>query len=128
MFQIKINKEEKVYAVFGERELNIITNPTSFIVTCPNYYELNIIPASTPIIKYTNIEPIIIEDDPFTESGFNKINISFGQPITIEEYEILHELYLMQMEENPAPEYLKAMEIKEAVKQAKHLVKKTKRA
>ena len=130
MFNIKINngEKEKNYAVFDEREFNIITNPTIFVISCPNYYELNIIPASTPIIQYTNIEPIIIEDNPIEENSFNKFNISFGQPITPEEYETLYELYLKQMKENPTPEYLKQMEIKDDIEQAKKLVKKTKRA
>lgn len=130
MFKIKINnnEQEKDYAVFSEREFTIITKLTTFFITCPNYYELNIIPTETPVIQCTNIEPIIIEDNPITENGFNKINISFGEAITPEEYETLYELYLEQMKENPTPEYLKEQEIKEDIERAKKLVKKTKRA
>ena len=130
MFTIKINDDdkEKGYAVYGEREFTIITNPTTFFVSCPSYYQLNILPGSNPIIQYTNIEPIIIEDNPIKENGFNKFNISFGQPITPEEYETLYELYLMQMEQNPTPEYLNQIEIKEDIKRATKLVKKSKRA
>ena len=43
-------------------------------------------------------------------------------------YETLYELYLKQMEQNPTPEYLKQIEIKEDIKRAKKLVKKPKRA
>ena len=130
MFKIKINnnEQEKDYAVFSEREFTIITKPTTFFITCPNYYELNVIPGERPVIQCTNIEPIIIEDNPITENGFNKINISFGEVITPEEYETLYELYLEQMKENPTPEYLKEQEIKEDIERAKKLVKKTKRA
>lgn len=130
MFKIKINnnEQEKDYAVFSEREFTIITKPTTFFITCPNYYELNVIPGERPVIQCTNIEPIIIEDNPITENGFNKINISFGEVITTEEYETLYELYLEQMKENPTPEYLKEQEIKEDIERAKKLVKKTKRA
>ena len=83
MFTIKINDDdkEKGYAVYGEREFTIITNPTTVFISCPNYYQLNILPGSNPIIQYTNIEPIIIEDNPIKENGFNKFNISFGRII-----------------------------------------------
>lgn len=130
MFQIKINngEEEKAYAVFKPKEFTIITNPKSVFITCPDYYELSIIPGATPIITYTNAKPIIINDNPITETGLDKVNISFGQPITHEEYQILHDLYLEQMKENPTSEYSKEQEIKEDINQAKKLVKKTKRA
>ena len=130
MFTIKINDDnkEKSYVVYGKREFTIITNPTTFFIPCPNYYKLNILPGPNPIIQYTNIKPIIIEDNPITENGFNKFNISFGQPITSKEYKKLYELYLKQMEKNPTPEYLKQIEINEDIKRAKKLVKKPKRA
>lgn len=130
MFQIKINNDEKEkdYLVFGEKEFNIIFHPTTHCISCPNYYELNVIPGERPVIQCTNIEPIIIEDNPITNNGFNTINISFGEAITPEEYETLYELYLEQMKENPTPEYLKEQEIKEDIERAKKLVKKTKRA
>lgn len=130
MFQIKINNGEKEneYAVFKEREFTIITKPTTFFITCPSYYELNIIPAATPVITYTNIEPIIIDANPITEQSYDKFNISFGEPITPDEYEALYELYLEQMKDNPNPDYLKGQEIKEDIERAKKLVKKTKRA
>ena len=130
MFNIKINngEKEKEYAVCDEREFTIIIKPTTIFTTCPSYYELNIIPATTPIITYTNIKPIIIEETPITKQNSNTVNISFGEPITPEEYETLYELYLEQMKENPTPEYSKKMEIKDDIEQAKKLVKKTKRA
>lgn len=130
MFQIKINnnEQEKDYAVFSEREFTIITKPTTFFITCPNYYELNIIPTETPVIQCTNIEPIIIEDNPITDDDFNTINFYFGEAITPKEYEILYELYLEQMKDNPNPDYLKSQEIKEDIERAKKIVKKTKRA
>lgn len=130
MFNIKIDNgdKEKSYTVFKEREFTIIGTCTNNIITCPSYYELNIIPSATPVITYTNIEPIIIDENPITEKGFNTVNISFGEAITPEEYETLYELYLEQMKENPTPEYSKKTEIKDEIEQAKKLVKKTKRA
>lgn len=121
MFQIKINNDEKEkdYLVFGEKEFNFIFHPTTHCISCPNYYELNIIPSETPII---------IEDNPITDDDFNTINFYFGEAITPEEYEILYELYLEQMKDNPNPDYLKSQEIKEDIERAKKLVKKTKRA
>ena len=130
MFNIKINNgdKEKNYFVFGEKEFNIIFRPMEHCISCPNYYELHVIPSEIPVIQCTNIEPIIIEENPITEKGFNTVNISFGEAITPEEYETLYELYLEQMKENPTPEYSKKTEIKDDIEQAKKLVKKTKRA
>ena len=126
MFQIKINNDEKEkdYLVFGEKEFNIIFRPTTHCISCPNYYELNVIPGETPVIQCTNIEPIIIEDNPITNNGFNTINISFGKAITPEEYNLFYEEYLNQMKKNPTSEYLRYQENKQNIEEAKKLIKK----
>ena len=121
-------KKKKIILFLEKKEFNFIFHPTTHCISCPNYYELNIIPSETPVIQYTNIEPIIIEDNPITDDDFNTINFYFGEAITPEEYEILYELYLEQMKDNPNPDYLKEQEIKEDIERAKKLVKKTKRA
>lgn len=127
MFQVKITNddEENDYSVFKQGEFNIITQPIDFIITCPSYYKLNIIPSQTPTIQYTNIEPVIINSDMIEKTGFDRVSVSFGQPITTEEYEILYELYLKQMAENPDQQYLEKQKIKQDIEHAKTLVKKS---
>ena len=130
MFQVKIlnGDEENEYSVFKQGEFNFITSPTNLIVECPSYYKLNIIPSQIPTIQYTNIEPVIINNNTMEKSGFDKVYVDFGQPITMEEYEILYELYLKQMAETPNQRYLKEQKIKQDIEHAKTLVKKSKRA
>lgn len=130
MFQVKIpnGDKENEYSVFKQGEFSLISDPINYIIACPSYYQLNIIPSQTPTIQYTNIEPVIINSDMIEETGFNRVYIDFGQPITLEEYEILYELYLKQMAENPDQRYLKEQKIKQDIEHAKTLVKKSKRA
>ena len=127
MFQVKITNddEENDYSIFKQGEFNIITQPIDFIITCPSYHKLNIIPSQTPTIQYTNIEPVIINSDMIEKTGFDRVSVSFGQPITTEEYEILYELYLKQMAENPDQQYLEKQKIKQDIEHAKTLVKKS---
>ena len=125
MFKTKIKENE--YLVFKRQEINIIGEAKNNIIPCPDYYSLEIIPGQIQLIKYTNTAPVIINHDSI-ETDLNTINFSFGVPITTEEYNMLYELYLNQMEKNPTPEYQKEVEIKQDVEFAKTLVKNRKRA
>ena len=67
MFQVKIN--ENKYYVFGENELTIIGNPKTNLLTCPRYYDLEILNGNSTIIKYTNNEPVIINSNEITDNS-----------------------------------------------------------
>ena len=122
MFEVKINKNK--YYVFGEKEFTIYSEPKSPIIPCPNYYSLKILNGKYPITKFTNIEPVIINELNIELNNPFNINISFGMPLTTEEYEILYELYLKQSEENQTEEYLQEKNIKNDIETAKILIKK----
>lgn len=125
MFNVQINENE--YIVFGERELNFIGNTISNVVTCQNYYTLETIPGQNPAIKYTNIEPVIIDKNSIEYNNLNgQTTFSFGLPLSIEEYEALYELHLKQLEENPTLEYQNIQRMKQDVETAKTLVKNRK--
>ena len=123
MFEVKINNNE--YYVFGENEFTICGELKNLIITCPNYYNLEIINGKYPLIKYTNIEPVIINKSSIEPKTPYNINISFGLPLTIEEYKTLYELYLKQIKENQTEEYLQEKTIQNDIETAKTLVKKS---
>lgn len=122
MFQIKINENE--YYVFGENEFTICSELKNPIITCPNYYNFEIINGKYPIIRYTNIEPVIINKASIDTKNYYNINVSFGIPLTNEEHQILYEFYLTQIKENPTEEYLEEKNIRNDIETAKTLVKK----
>lgn len=122
MFQIKINENE--YYVFGENEFTICSELKNPIITCPNYYNFEIINGKYRIIRYTNIEPVIINKASIDTKNYYNINVSFGIPLTNEEHQILYELYLTQIKENPTEEYLEEKNIRNDIETAKTLVKK----
>ena len=121
MFQVKIN--ENKYYVFGENELTIIGNPKTNLLTCPCYYDLEILNGNSTIIKYTNNEPVIINSNEITDNSQFILEFSFGLPLTLEEHETLYELYLKQNKENQTEEYQKENAIKNDIEIAKRLVK-----
>lgn len=131
MFKVKINNGEKEneYLVFKEKEFTVIGSSANVCISCPNYFSLEVIPGQTLTIKYTNIEPVIINSNSIEYDNLNQTtNFSFGLPLSLDEYKNLYELYLTQMEENPTPEYQAEQEIQNDVKCAKTLVKNHKRA
>lgn len=131
MFKVKINNGEKEneYLVFKEKEFTVIGSSANVCISCPNYFSLEVIPGQTLTIKYTNIEPVIINSNSIEYDSLNQTtNFSFGLPLSLDEYKNLYELYLTQMEENPTPEYQAEQEIQNDVKCAKTLVKNHKRA
>ena len=121
MFQVKIS--ENKYYIFGENELTIIGNPKTNLLTCPRYYDLEILNGNSTIIKYTNNEPVIINSNEITDNGQFILEFSFGLPLTLEEHEILYKLYLKQNKENQTEEYQKENAIKNDIEKAKRLVK-----
>ena len=84
--------------------------------------------SSRKSVIYTNNCPVIIDSSYIDGDWTFQRQVSFGQPLTIEEYEILYELYLEQMEKNPTPEYLEEQEIKSDIKSVKTLLNIHKRA
>lgn len=127
MFEVKINDNN--YYVFGENEVSFVTRQNHVIIPTPNFYDLEIIPEKTTIIKFTNNEPVIIPSKMINYNNiFETYEGSFGTNLSLEEYETLYELYLNQMQENPTTEYTQLQEIKQDIKHAKTLVKKNKRA
>ncbi len=127
MFKIKIknNEKETNYIVYGEQELALIGNVTSSIVSCPNYFDLKLIPTSKePIMIMTNNVPIIVDADNILNTNYFTTNINFDQtyPLDITEYKNLHDLYLEQMATNPTEEFLNQQNIKDNVNSV--LVKK----
>lgn len=131
MFKVKINNGEKEneYLVFKEKEFTVIGSSANVYISCPNYFSLEVIPGQTLTIKYTNIEPVIINSNSIEYDSLNQTtNFSFGLPLSLDEYKNLYELYLTQMEENPTQEYQAEQEIQNDVEYAKTLVKNHKRA
>ena len=131
MFKVKINNGEKEneYLVFKEKEFTVIGSSANVYISCPNYFSLEVIPGQTLTIKYTNIEPVIINSNSIEYDSLHQTtNFSFGLPLSLDEYKNLYELYLTQMEENPTPEYQAEQEIQNDVEYAKTLVKNHKRA
>lgn len=131
MFKVKINNGEKEneYLVFKEKEFTVIGSSANVYISCPNYFSLEVIPGQTLTIKYTNIEPVIINSNSIEYDNLNQTtNFSFGLPLSLDEYKNLYELYLTQMEENPTQEYQAEQEIQNDVEYAKTLVKNHKRA
>lgn len=131
MFKVKINNGEKEneYLVFKEKEFTVIGSSANVCISCPNYFSLEVIPGQTPTIKYTNIEPVIINSNSIEYDSLHQTtNFSFGLPLSLDEYKNLYELYLTQMEENPTPEYQAEQEIQNDVECAKTLIKNHKRA
>ena len=123
MFNVQINDNE--YTVYGEQELNIIGTPYQTMIECPSYYDLEIISGKKPIIRFINNTPVITYKQENQDNIFKSdTNADFGLSISIEEYEILYELHLKQLEENPTPEYQNSQKIRQEIETAKQLIKK----
>lgn len=129
MFKITIEndkKEETQYIVYGEREFNLIGNinkPT--VIPCPNYFELENMTSQYPTFKITNLVPIIVIPDQLlqTDQLLNSfdLNLLASYPLELEEYEVLYETYLAQMENDPTPEFQMQQKIQSDLKYTKVL-------
>ncbi len=129
MFQITIennDKEKNNYIIYGEHEFNFFTKITPPMnLPIPNYYELENIPSQYPIIKITNIVPIIVIPDQIITVEKNSVNLNFyaSYPLELDEYEALYETYLTQMKNNPTSEFQTVQKIKNDIKYTKVLNK-----